>query len=32
VAGVLARDAGRIARRTYARASSPREGMAEFAE
>jgi thiazole synthase len=32
VAGVLARDAGRIPRRTHARASSPREGLAEFAE
>ncbi len=31
-AGVLARGAGRIARRTYARASSPLQGMAEFAE
>jgi thiazole synthase len=32
VAGVLARDAGRIPRRTHARASSPLEGMPEFAE
>ncbi|MBW3607674.1 MAG: thiazole synthase [Actinobacteria bacterium] len=32
VAGVLARGAGRIPRRTHARASSPLEGMAEFAE
>jgi thiazole synthase len=32
IAGVLARDAGRIARRTHARASSPLEGMPEFAE
>jgi len=32
LAGVLARDAGRIPRRTHARASSPRAGMAEFAE
>jgi thiazole synthase len=32
LAGVLARDAGRIPRRTYARASSPVEGMPEFAE
>ena len=32
LAGVLARGAGRIPRRTYARASSPREGMPEFAE
>ncbi len=32
IAGVLARDAGRIARRTHARASSPVEGMPEFAE
>jgi thiazole synthase len=31
-AGVLARDAGRIERRTHARASSPVEGMPEFAE
>ena len=31
-AGVLARGAGRIARRTHARASSPLEGLAEFAE
>ena len=31
-AGVLARGAGRIARRTHARASSPIEGLAEFAE
>jgi thiazole synthase len=31
-AGVLARGAGRIARRTHARASSPLEGMPEFAE
>jgi thiazole synthase len=32
VAGVLAREAGRIPRRTHARASSPLEGLAEFAE
>jgi len=32
LAGALARDAGRIARRTHARASSPLEGLAEFAE
>jgi thiazole synthase len=32
LAGVLARDAGRIARRTHARASSPLEGLPEFAE
>jgi thiazole synthase len=32
IAGVLARDAGRIPRRTHARASSPLEGMPEFAE
>ena len=32
LAGVLARDAGRIPRRTHARASSPLEGMPEFAE
>ncbi|MFP5361490.1 MAG: thiazole synthase [Thermoleophilia bacterium] len=32
VAGVLAREAGRIPRRTHARASSPPEGMPEFAE
>src|SRR5215210_1881412 len=32
IAGVLARDAGRIPRRTHARASSPLEGLAEFAE
>ena len=32
VAGELARAAGRIARRTHARASSPLQGMAEFAE
>ena len=32
VAGVLAREAGRIPRRTHARASSPLEGMPEFAE
>jgi thiazole synthase len=31
-AGVLARGAGRIARRTHARASSPLQGMAEFVE
>jgi len=31
-AGVLARGAGRIERRTHARASSPLEGMPEFAE
>jgi len=31
-AGVLARGAGRIARRTHARASSPLRGIAEFAE
>ena len=31
-AGVLARGAGRIERRTHARASSPPEGMPEFAE
>jgi thiazole synthase len=31
-AGVLARGAGRIARRTYARASTTFEGMPEFAE
>ena len=31
-AGVLARGAGRIARRTHARASSPPQGMPEFAE
>ena len=31
-AGVLAREAGRIPRRTHARASSPLEGMPEFAE
>ena len=31
-AGVLARGAGRIARRTHARASSPLDGLAEFAE
>jgi thiazole synthase len=31
-AGVLARGAGRIARRTHARASSPIEGMPELAE
>jgi thiazole synthase len=31
-AGLLARGAGRIARRTHARASSPLEGMPEFAE
>ena len=31
-AGVLARGAGRIARRTHARASSPLAGMPEFAE
>ena len=32
IAGMLARDAGRIPRRTHARASSPLEGMPEFAE
>ena len=32
LAGGLARGAGRIPRRTHARASSPLEGMAEFAE
>jgi thiazole synthase len=32
VAGALARGAGRIPRRTHARASSPLEGMPEFAE
>jgi thiazole synthase len=32
IAGALARDAGRIPRRTHARASSPLEGMPEFAE
>jgi thiazole synthase len=32
MAGMLARDAGRIPRRTHARASSPLEGMPEFAE
>ncbi len=32
LAGALARGAGRIARRTHARASSPLEGMPEFAE
>jgi thiazole synthase len=32
LAGVLARGAGRIPRRTHARASSPPEGMPEFAE
>jgi thiazole synthase len=32
LAGVLARDAGRIPRRTHARASSPPAGMAEFAQ
>ncbi|MEA2142375.1 MAG: thiazole synthase [Solirubrobacteraceae bacterium] len=32
LAGVLARDAGRIPRRTHARASSPLAGMPEFAE
>lgn len=32
IAGVLARDAGRIPRRTHARASSPVEGLPEFAE
>jgi thiazole synthase len=32
LAGVLARGAGRIARRTHARASSPLQGMPEFAE
>jgi thiazole synthase len=32
VAGGLARAAGRIPRRTHARASSPLEGMPEFAE
>jgi thiazole synthase len=31
-AGVLARAAGRIERRTHARASSPAEGLPEFAE
>ncbi|MBA3327507.1 MAG: thiazole synthase [Solirubrobacterales bacterium] len=31
-AGVLARGAGRIPRRTYARASTPFEGLPEFAE
>ncbi len=31
-AGLLARGAGRIARRTHARASSPLQGMPEFAE
>ncbi|HEV7804447.1 MAG TPA: thiazole synthase [Solirubrobacteraceae bacterium] len=31
-AGVLAHAAGRIARRTHARASSPLQGLAEFAE
>jgi thiazole synthase len=31
-AGALARGAGRIARRTHARASSPLQGLAEFAE
>jgi thiazole synthase len=30
-AGVLARGAGRIARRTFAKASSPEEGLADFA-
>ncbi|HEX4345303.1 MAG TPA: thiazole synthase [Solirubrobacteraceae bacterium] len=30
LAGVLARDAGRIPRRTHARASSPLDGVAEF--
>ncbi len=32
LAGVLARDAGRIPRRTHARASSPLEGMPELTE
>ncbi len=32
VAGMLARGAGRIARRTHARASSPAQGVPEFAE
>jgi thiazole synthase len=32
LAGMLARDAGRIARRTHARASSPLQGTPEFAE
>jgi thiazole synthase ThiGH ThiG subunit len=32
LAGVLARGAGRIPRRTHARASSPLQGMPEFAE
>jgi thiazole synthase len=32
IAGVLARGAGRIPRRTHARPSSPLEGMPEFAE
>jgi thiazole synthase len=32
LAGALARGAGRIARRTHARASSPLEGVPEFAE
>jgi len=32
LAGLLARGAGRIARRTHARASSPPQGMPEFAE
>lgn len=32
LAGVLARDAGRIPRRTHARASSPLKGLPEFAE
>ena len=32
LAGVLARGAGRIPRRTHARASSPMQGLAEFAE
>ena len=32
IAGALARDAGRIPRRTHARASSPLAGMPEFAE
>jgi thiazole synthase len=32
LAGALARGAGRIARRTHARASSPLEGLPEFAE
>ena len=32
LAGVLARDAGRIPRRTHARASSPMAGLPEFAE